>query len=80
MNNLPMGTIKGENNMLIVDRSTKLYDIRKVSGYEAYNSYYNGTMFAPKDMKIIGCGTGQEKCVEMTEEEKKQQLPPLKPF
>lgn len=57
---------------------TKLYDIRKVDGQEAYNSFCNATVFSPKDMKVIGCGTGKEKCVPMTDEEKKQQSPPLR--
>lgn len=36
------------------------------------------TVFAPKDMKIIGCFTDYMKCVEMTKEEKKHQSPALK--
>ena len=52
---------------------TKLYDIRKKSGQEKYNSFCNGTVFAPHDMKIIRCFTDYMKCVKMTEEEKKQQ-------
>ena len=50
---------------------TKLYDIRKKPGYEEYNSFCNGTIFAPPGMKIINCSSGKEKCVKMTEEEKK---------
>ena len=57
---------------------TILYEIRKKSGQEAYNSFCNGTVFAPKDMKIVGCFTDYMKCVKMTEEEKKQQSSPLK--
>ena len=64
--------------MIKTQESTKLYDIRKKSGQEAYNSFCNGTVFAPKDMKIVGCFTDYMKCVAMTEEEKKQQSPPLK--
>lgn len=51
-------------------KPTFLYEIRKKSGQEAYNSFYNGTVFAPKDMKIVGCFTDYMKCVKMTEEEK----------
>jgi hypothetical protein len=57
---------------------TKLYDIRRKSGQEGYNSFCNGTVFAPRDMKIISCFSDYIKCVQMTEEEKKQQTPPLK--
>lgn len=57
---------------------TILYEIRKKSGQEAYNSFCNGTVFAPKDMKIVGCFTDYMKCVKMTEEEKNQQSQPLK--
>ena len=64
--------------MIKTDKPTKLYDIRVVPGQEGYNSFCNGTRFAPRDMKITGCGTGQEKCVPMTEDEKAQQHPPLK--
>lgn len=64
--------------MIRTEKPTKLYDIRKVSGQEGYNSFCNGTIFAPRDMKIIRCGTGQEECVPMTEEEKRLQSPPLK--
>ena len=64
--------------MIKTDKPTKLYDIRKVPGQEGYNSYCNGTIFAPRDMKIIRCGTGQEECVSMTEEEKARQSSPLK--
>ena len=59
--------------MIRAPNGTKLYDIRKVPGQEEYNSFCNGSIFAPKDMKIIRCGTGNEECVPMTEEEKKQQ-------
>lgn len=64
--------------MLQRKEPTILYDIRKMKGYESYNSFCNGTVFAPKDMKIVGCFTDYMKCIEMTEEEKKQQTPPLK--
>ena len=64
--------------MIRTNYPTKLYDIRKKSGYEGYNSFCNGTVFAPKDMKITGCFTDYMKCVAMTEEEKKHQTPPLK--
>ena len=63
--------------MIRTEKPTKLYDIRKEPGKEGYNSFCNGTYFAPRNMKIIGCGTGKEECVPMTEEEKKMQLPPL---
>ena len=63
--------------MLQTKQPTILYDIRKKKGYESYNSFCNGTVFAPKDMKIVGCFTDYMKCVKMTEEEKKQQSPPL---
>lgn len=55
-----------------------LYDIRKQNGKEGYNSFCNGTVFAPKDMKIFGCYTDYMKCVDMTDEEKKHQSPSLK--
>jgi hypothetical protein len=64
--------------MLKTSNPTKLYDIRKKTGQEAYNSFCNGTVFAPKDMKIVGCFTDYMKCIKMTEEEIKQQSPPLK--
>lgn len=57
---------------------TILYEIRKQKGKESYNSFCNGTVFAPKDMKIVGCFTDYMKCVAMTDKEKKQQTPPLK--
>ena len=57
---------------------TKLYDIRKKPGQEGYNSFCNGTVFAPRDMKIVGCFTDYMKCIKMTEKEKKQKSPPLK--
>ena len=60
------------------NKPTKLYDIRKKSGKEGYNSFCNGTVFAPRDMKILGCFSDYMKCVQMAEEEKKQQTPPLK--
>ena len=63
--------------MIQTNVSTKLYDIRKKSGQEGYNSFKNGTIFCPRDMKIIG-ETGKEQCVKMNEEEIKQQSPPLK--
>ena len=61
--------------MIKTEYPTILYEIRKKSGQEAYNSFCNGTVFAPKDMKIVGCFTDYMKCVKMTEEEKKQQSP-----
>lgn len=64
--------------MLKTSNPIKLYDIRKKTGQEAYNSFCNGTVFAPKDMKIVGCFTEYMKCVKMTEEEQKHQSPPLK--
>ena len=64
--------------MIRKDNPTKLYDIRKILGQEGYNSFCNGTMFAPRDMKIVGCGTEYEKCIKMTEQEIKHQSPPLK--
>ena len=63
--------------MIRMPYPTKLYDIRKQPGKEGYNSFCDGTIFAPRDMKIIRCGTGKEECVPMTEEEKKMQPPPL---
>ena len=81
MNNNNMDESVDYNHLIIrTTNPTKLYDIRKVSGQEGYNSYYNGTMFCPRDMKIIGCGTGKEKCVFMTEEEKQRQCSPLKRY
>ena len=35
-------------------------------------------VFAPRDMKIVGCYTDYMKCVAMTNEEKKNQSEPLK--
>ena len=64
--------------MIKAPKGTKLYDIRKVPGQEGYNSFCDGSIFCPRDMKIIGCGTGNEKCVPMNSEEKKHQSPPLK--
>jgi hypothetical protein len=64
--------------MIKTQTPTILYDIRKQNGKEAYNSFCNGTVFAPKDMKIVGCYTDYMKCVAMTSEEKKYQSPPLK--
>ena len=63
--------------MICMPYPTKLYDIRKKPGREGYNSFCDGTIFAPRDMKIIKCGTGKEECVLMTEKEKKMQPPPL---
>lgn len=57
--------------MICIPYPTKLYDIRKKSGQEGYNSFCNGTIFSPRDMKIIRCGTGKEEYVLMTEKEKK---------
>jgi hypothetical protein len=56
--------------MIKTGNPTILYEIRKKSGQEAYNSFCNGTVFARKDMKIVGCFTDYMKCVKMTEEEK----------
>ena len=64
--------------MIKTNKSAILYDIRKQNGKESYNSFCNGTVFAPKDMKIVGCYTDYMKCVSMTDEEKKYQSPPLK--
>lgn len=64
--------------MIRAPKGTIIYDIRKEAGQEGYNSFCNGEFFAPPGMKIVGCGTGNEKCVPMTEEEKKRQCPPLK--
>ena len=64
--------------MIRTNEPTILYKIRKVPGQEAYNSFCNGTVFAPKDMKIVGCFTDYMKCIKMTEFEKKNQSPPLK--
>ena len=64
--------------MIKTNHPTILYEIRKKSGQEAYNSFCNGTVFAPHDMKIVGCFTDYVKCVKMSEEEKKQQSSPLK--
>ncbi len=64
--------------MIKTQKPTILYDIRKQNGKEGYNSFCNGTVFAPKDMKIVGCFTDYMKCVAMTDEEKKHQSPPLK--
>ena len=63
--------------MIKTEYPTILYEIRKKPGQEAYNSFCNGTVFAPKDMKIVGCFTDYMRCVKMTEEEKKHQSPPL---
>ena len=65
-------------NMIKRDKPTILYEIRKKSGQEGYNSFCNGTVFAPRDMKIVGCYSDFMKCIKMTEEEKNQQSPPLK--
>ncbi len=64
--------------MIQASYPTKLYDIRKKPGQEEYNSFCNGTVFAPRDMKIVGCFTDYMKCVKMTEEEKKNQPPRFK--
>jgi len=64
--------------MLKTTSPTKLYDIRKKSGQEAYNSFCNGTVFTPRDMKIVGCFNDYIKCIEIKEEEKKHQSSPLK--
>lgn len=64
--------------MIRAPKGTILYDIRKVPGQEGYNSFCNGEFFAPPGMKIIGCGTGNEKCVPMTEEEKKKTISTIK--
>ena len=64
--------------MIKTNHPTILYEIRKKSGQEGYNSFCNGTVFAPRDMKIIGCYSDFMKCVKMSEEEKKQQSSPLK--
>ncbi len=63
--------------MIKTDKPTKLYDIRKIPGQEGYNSFCNGTVFSPRDMKIIGCYTDYMKCVAMNEKEKQQQSSPL---
>ena len=54
-------------------KATILYDIRKVKGQEEYNSFCNGTFFAPKDKKIIRCGTGKEEMVDIDKFEKQNQ-------
>lgn len=64
--------------MIKTNKHTIFYDIRKKSGQEGYNSFCNGTVFAPRDMKIIGCYSDYMKCVAMTDEEKKHQSEPLK--
>ena len=64
--------------MIKRENPTILYEIRKISDQEAYNSFCNGTVFAPRDMKIVGCYTDYMKCVKMSEQEKKQQPTPLK--
>jgi hypothetical protein len=64
--------------MIKTNNPTKLYDIRKKTGKEGYNSFCNGTVFAPRDMKITGCFTDYMKCIDMNEEEKQQQSQPLK--
>lgn len=64
--------------MIKTNIPTILYDIRKQHGKEGYNSFCNGTVFAPRDMKIVGCFTDYMKCIEMTDEEKKLQSSPLK--
>lgn len=66
--------------MIRYNSPQKLYDIRIQPGKEGYNSFCNGTIFCPRDMKIIRCGTGNEECVKMTEEEKKHQSSPLKKY
>tara|TARA_B100001057_G_scaffold243795_1_gene244142 strand:+ start:8022 stop:8228 length:207 start_codon:yes stop_codon:yes gene_type:complete len=64
--------------MIKTNIPTILYDIRKQHGKEGYNSFCNGTVFAARDMKIVGCFTDYMKCIKMTDEEKKQQSSPLK--
>ena len=64
--------------MIKTDKPTKLYDIRKKLGQEGYNSFCNGTVFAPRDMKITGCFTDYMNCIVMTEKEKLKQSPPFK--
>ena len=63
--------------MIKKNTPTILYNIRKQNGKEAYNSFCNGTVFAPKDMKIVGCFTDYMKCIAMTDDEKKHQNTPL---
>ena len=64
--------------MIKTNKHTILYDIRKKARQEGYNSFCNGTVFAPRDMKIVGCYTDYMKCVAMTNEEKKHQSESLK--
>ena len=64
--------------MISTKITTKLYDIRKIPGQEEYNSYCNGTFFAPKNKKIIRCGTGREEMIDMTEKEKQKNINILK--
>ena len=64
--------------MIKTNNRTKLYDIRKKPGQEGYNSFCNGTVFAPRDMKITGCFTDYMKCVAMNEKEKQHQSSPIK--
>ena len=66
--------------MIKTSSPTILYNIRKIPGQESYNSFCNGTVFAPKDMKITGCFSNYMKCVAMTQEEKDKQTPPLKNY
>lgn len=62
--------------MIRTPYQTKLYDIRKRDGYEGYNSFCNGTIFCPRDMKVVG-ESGNQRCVKMNATEIKQQSPPL---
>ena len=52
--------------------------LEKIQVKKAIIVFCNGTVFAPRDMKIVGCYTDYMKCVAMTNEEKKHQSEPLK--
>lgn len=53
--------------MIKTSSPTILYNIRKQNGKESYNSFCNGTVFAPKDMKIFGYFIDYMKYVSMTQ-------------
>ena len=64
--------------MIKTGKPTILYEIRKKSGQEAYNSFCNGSVFAPKDMKIVGCFTDYMKCVKTNRRRKKSTITTFK--
>ena len=42
---------------------------------EKYNAFCNRMIFCDRDFKAIKCGSGNEICVKMNENEIKQQIP-----